>query len=489
MTKAEESTIPFELLYRAINESSNGIVITDPKRPDNPIVFVNRAYEILTGYSAQEVLGRNPRFLQGPKTDPEAREKLREAVREKKARTVTVLNYRKDGSPFWNEITISPVFDDSGNLIHFIGVKTDITERKRLEDKFRTVFETAPNGLVVVNREGRMVMVNSDMEKIFGYPREELVGQLIEMLVPERYRSRHPSLRDGYMTKPIRMAMGSRQDLSGLCKDGSEIAIEIGLSPLETEEGLMVLASVVDVTEKRKIALMEKEFTAIVSHELRTPLTSIRGSLGLIAGGMAGEFPAQSKQLLKIAMTNCERLVRLINNILDIEKIESGTVTLHLEPREIGSLIEETIEANRGFGVEYGVTLALKNILRDAKVLVDGDLLIRVLTNLISNAIKFSPRGGVVEVTVSRRGDFLRTAVSDRGPGIPEKFRDLVFKKFMQAAAFGNPRRGGSGLGLSISKALVERMGGQIGFETATDVGTTFYVDLPEWRDRGETAP
>ena len=225
---------------------------------------------------------------------------------------------------------------------------------------------------------------------------------------------------------------------------------------------------------------MKSEFVSTVSHELRTPLTSIAGSLGLLAGGAAGPLPEPAAKLVRIAHGNSQRLVRLVNDILDLAKIEAGRIALDLEPRRLRPLVEDAIEANRGFSERFGVRLELDRASADGIALVDADRLNQVLTNLLSNAVKFSPKDAAVTVAIREHDSRLRISVRDRGPGIPEHFRPSVFSRFAQADASDSRQRGGTGLGLSIAKQIVTSFGGDISFETAPDWGTEFHVDLPK---------
>lgn len=238
---------------------------------------------------------------------------------------------------------------------------------------------------------------------------------------------------------------------------------------------------ITDITELKRVDRMKSEFVSTVSHELRTPLTSIRGSLGLIAGGVAGELPDTVKSLVEIAKKNCERLIRLINDILDIEKLESGQMRLETQVSDVGALLEQARLATEGYGEERKVSLSLHCPEERLLVCVDSDRLTQVVTNLLSNAVKFSPAGDTVEIHVSRRGSDIRVEVRDHGPGIPDEFRERIFQKFSQADSTDSRQKGGTGLGLYISQVIVERLGGTIGFETEEGVGTTFYFELPEW--------
>jgi len=237
-----------------------------------------------------------------------------------------------------------------------------------------------------------------------------------------------------------------------------------------------------DISERKRVERMKTDFISLVSHELRTPLTSIRGALGLVAGGVAGELPETARGLVDIASRNSDRLARLVNDILDVERIESEQMGFRLAPQDLAALAKQAVEANQTYGHLYGVSLRIVDADR-ALVRVDADRMQQVLGNLLSNAVKFSPRGGVVEVGVTARNGRVRLRVVDRGKGISPEFREWIFEKFTQADATSTRQHGGTGLGLSISKAIVEKHGGRIWFETTPIQGTTFFVELPEWQE------
>ena len=233
--------------------------------------------------------------------------------------------------------------------------------------------------------------------------------------------------------------------------------------------------------ELKRIDQMKSEFVSTVSHELRTPLTSIRGSLGLIAGGVAGPLPEAAKKLVDIARSNCDRLIRLINDLLDAEKIQAGSLRLELEVSTLKPLLMQAIAANEGFASEHGVRLSLQAADETLRVNVDRDRLAQIVTNLLSNAMKFSPKGATVEVLVLRREGRVRVEIRDQGPGISEEFRGRIFQKFSQADSSDTRLKGGTGLGLNISRALVEALGGTIGFASELGKGSVFFFELPEW--------
>ena len=225
---------------------------------------------------------------------------------------------------------------------------------------------------------------------------------------------------------------------------------------------------------------MKDEFISTVNHELRTPLTSIAGSLGLLAAGTAGALPDNAKRLLKIAHTNCERLVRLTNDILNLQRMNEGTMEAHSEPVEVGSLVEEAIEASQGFIEEFGVSVRLEKGGEQGIVRADPEQLIQVVTNLLSNAVKFSPRGDEVIVAVEADETEVRISIRDHGPEIPESSRGRIFERFFQVDASDSRQKGGTGLGLAIVKQIVDRLGGRVDFESAPGGGTIFKVTLPQ---------
>jgi signal transduction histidine kinase len=246
-------------------------------------------------------------------------------------------------------------------------------------------------------------------------------------------------------------------------------------------DGRGILRAVRYATERKRLERLKDEFVSTVSHELRTPLTSISGSLGLLMGNAAGSLPPPMGRLLAIAYNNCQRLVRLINDILDIEKIEAGRMGFNFSRVAVRSLATQAIEANRGFAEGYGVRVRLEEGDAPADVRADPDRLLQVVTNLLSNAIKFSPAGGEVVVAIEKTADTVRLTVRDHGPGIPADFRPLIFEKFAQADAGDARQKGGSGLGLSIVKQIVDRLSGEVGFTDAPGGGTIFFVQLPCW--------
>jgi len=233
-----------------------------------------------------------------------------------------------------------------------------------------------------------------------------------------------------------------------------------------------------DITENKRQEQLKDEFVATVSHELRTPLTSIMGFIGIIESGATGELPDPVARLLKLALANCRRLAAIVNDILDIEKIEAGTMAFDCKPVDVLPLLHEVTQANQGIAEQHGIVLRLDGASAPGAVLADADRLAQVITNLVSNAIKFSPRDSEIILSAENTGESVRINVRDYGPGIPDDYKDRIFEKFVQVDATDQRQRGGAGLGLSIAKRIVSQLGGNIGFNRAPGGGTVFTVEL-----------
>lgn len=225
----------------------------------------------------------------------------------------------------------------------------------------------------------------------------------------------------------------------------------------------------------------KSEFVATMSHEIRTPLTSIKGALGLARSDAKGTVPEAVKKLLDIAYRNTDRLSCLIDDILDYSKIEAGELEYRFEPLDVASLVELAVEANEGYGDQYSAKFVVAGDLIEARVNGDENRLMQAFSNLMSNAAKFSPAGAEVEISVARHDGRIRFFVKDFGCGVPEEFRDQIFDRFTRADQSNTRTAGGTGLGLNITASIVKEHGGEIGFETEIDIGSTFYFDLPEY--------
>jgi len=484
-TRAGDPSLAEETFRLVVKACPIGMVIVDGS---DKMVMVNAEIERQFGYLREELIGQPPEMLVPTRLrDQQASQREAFNRRPKILRGEggpDLFGLRKDGSEFAIEVSLAPISTVDGLLV--LSVIVDVSERKAAEkhlalseSRYRGLLEAAPDAMVVVNEGGEIVLLNAQAEKRFGYRRDELIGQKMKNIIPTGFAER--LVADGLRSDADALAqqIGTGVELTARRKDGSEFPIEIMLSPLESEDGVLVTAAIREISVRKHMERMKDDFVSTVSHELRTPLTSIAGSLGLLAGHWAGKLPESAARLLAIAHKNSQRLVRLINDILDIEKFESGRVVFNISWIDVLPLVEQAIEGNRGFADSYGVHVRLADASPDGKVNADPDRLAQVLTNLLSNAIKFSPAGEEVVVAVENSDEVVRISVRDHGPGIPASFKPHIFEKFAQADATDSRQKGGTGLGLSIVKEIIERLSGEVSFRDAPGGGTIFQVELP----------
>jgi PAS domain S-box-containing protein len=343
--------------------------------------------------------------------------------------------------------------------------------------KLELFAERAPIAVLEMDAQGAITEVNHAAELLFGYTAAELTGRDFRFLV-------RPEFHAEFDTRWKRL-IATRAPEAGLIRnprrDGIDLICDWTFTPLVNAENtiLAVLAQGRDVTAQREAERVKKEFTSTLSHELRTPLTSIIGSLQLINTGVVGQVDKEIAEMTMVAERNGQRLLDLINDLLDVEKIESGKLSLAPELLALEDVVREAMLLNKAFGERFGVRFELVASLPGRKVLADRKRLLQVMTNLLSNAAKFSPEGDPVEIVMQDTGHEVRVAVQDRGPGIPEAFRGRIFARFAQADSTATRQKGGTGLGLAICKRLIEMMHGKIGFEDRPGGGTTFWFELP----------
>jgi PAS domain S-box-containing protein len=392
------------------------------------------------------------------------------------------------GQLIWLRLSGVPVLSaGDGAVIGFRGAGVDVTESKTSrqaladsEARYRSIVNTVVDGIITIDERGTMQSINPAAEAIFGYSARELVGRNVAMLMPNPYQAGHDDFLAHYLDTGERSIIGcGGREVVGQRRDGSTFPLELGVSEVYFGAQRFFIGMCRDVSERKRMERLKDEFVSTVSHELRTPLTSIRGSLGLIAGGAVGALPDKAKRLVEIAHSNCQRLVNLVNDILDIQKIEAGGMAFDMTRLDLMEVARRALDDNGSYAQQFDVAVALESALPSVYVQGDFNRLLQVVTNLLSNAVKFSPQGEVVILRVEIANQNVVLKVEDHGPGISDEFRPRVFEKFSQADATDTRSKGGTGLGLSISRAITERHGGELTFESEVGKGATFIVTLP----------
>lgn len=376
----------------------------------------------------------------------------------------------------------------------------EIHERKQAESRAwrashlrEVILDSANYSVISTDAEGVIQTFNACAQRWLGYSAEEMIGRHTPAIIHDsrevEQRAREIGRELGIILEPgfevfvahARRGRVDEREWQYVRKDGSRFTVLLSVTALLDEQGEIsgFLGVASDITERKRIQQLKDEFISTVSHELRTPLTAIRGALGLLRGGVMGSLPPRMEEMLILSESNCQRLGLLIDDLLDIEKVEAGRMQLAMEPVAIMPVVERAIRDLQGYARQHEVCFELGERLDGARVRCDEGRLVQVLGNLLSNGAKYSPRGECVMVDVTRRDDQVRVTVTDVGSGIPDGFRHHVFDKFSQADGSTTRRKGGTGLGLAITKALLEQMGGRIDFESIPHVRTSFFFELP----------
>ena len=361
---------------------------------------------------------------------------------------------------------------------NIIALKASQQQHIKSENWLRAVIENTAEGMVIIDDRGKIISFNNAACDTFGYKENEVIGENVSMLMPEHERDQH----DVYVRQSDIVApriINQSRDLFGLRKNGSTFPMSLNVSLMDQAGEKVFIGIMRDISEQFETDKIKAEFVSTVSHELRTPLTSIKGALGLMRSGTVGDVPGAAKSMLEIAYNNSERLTLLINDILDIEKIEAGKMNYHPKPMNLTELVKSSLIDNKSYADEFGVTFIGSGLNNAIIVHGDSNRLMQVMANLLSNAAKFSTQGDKVIVSMSCQDNIVRVSVKDSGPGISEDFKEKIFDKFTQADGADDRSKGGTGLGLNIAQTIAEYHGGMVEFDSVLGEGSCFYLRLP----------
>jgi PAS domain S-box-containing protein len=478
--RAREAMMASEARYRTMVEGAlEGIGASDS---DGRITFANRQLTQMMGYEPREPVGLRIEDILFPDDVPAFRaSRQRRGLGES---DVSEVRYkRKDGSTLWTIKATSPLWDEQGGYAGSVSFFTDVTARKEAEAAFQesearrqAYFEHAAVGIMLVTLEGRIHEVNPALCRLIGYTRDELTGGDLGALLPGELA---PQVRAQLRELVVGKRSSFEVEQPFVASGGGELWLDVTASAIRNEQGRVVELVLViqDVTERKAAERTKDEFLSVVSHELRTPLTSLRGALGLLAGGAVGQMPATTQRMLDVAVESNDRLIRLINDILDFERLSAGKLTLSMGSCDAALLVSRAVEELQGAADAASVELHTGSV--EGHVYADADRLTQTLANLISNAIKFSPPGGRVQLSATRHHGQVLFVVQDQGRGIPSDHLEAIFGRFQQVDTSDAREKGGAGLGLAICRSLVEQHGGRIWAENVPDGGARFSFTIP----------
>lgn len=490
----------FELLTKALDTSISGIIITDNTQPDNPIVYCNEAFENISGYARNEIIGHNCRFLQKEDRGQKARSILKDAVVKGINCKVEIRNYRKNGDLFWNELYMSPIKNQHGVVTHFIGVQNDVSPRKKAEQDLRqqqdlmerkieertqslkdseaflsSIIHTVRESLLVLDPDFFVISVNSHFLKTFKVNSEETVGKhlyelgnhqwdipkLKELLITilptnnpvEDFEVEHDFPHIG---RKLMLLNAHRVELEGQYKDQILLAIE-------------------DITERREIERRKDDFLSIASHELKTPLTTIKGYVQALERMVPNQASDKFKSVLAKTGVYVERLNNLIAELLDVSRIQTGNIELHKMPFDFDKMIFDVVDAVQT--ATHNHKIIVKG---SSGINLSGDEshIIQVVNNLVSNAIKYAPEAGEVLLHISRVSDYVKLSVTDYGVGISPEDQKRVFERFFRVGEI-QQRFPGMGIGLYICDQIIKNHNGSLWVESEKGKGATFSFTLP----------
>jgi PAS domain S-box-containing protein len=469
-------------LQRKTMDAHSIVIVTNP---DGIISSVNQKFCDTLGYTESEVVGKPISSLYVNGSIDEQFHAIHQTLRAGKIWSGETKMLSANGAPLLMHTSSAPMFDDNGNHIKNVSIRTDITKQRTYEnDHFlKDLLDHLHDEVYIFEVETLEIRyMNLRALERCGWDQDVLRGKNI--------LDTDPNLIEPMFRRHVEPLFSGTEEYVTVATKQKKGPVEIRTRLHTADDGQKLFLSVLrDTTERAQLERARIESVSIVSHELRTPLTSIKGALRLLKSGALGELSEKAKPVLAIADRNSDRLLSVINGILDLEKIRSGKVRFSLKRTDLIPFLNDTIALNQGYADEYGVSLKLETNLVNAWASVETERLMQVMSNLISNAAKFSPEGGVIKVGLSHKNQNLRISVHDHGPGIPKEKWSSLFESFSQLESPDGRERPGTGLGLAISKSIVEAHNGRIDFDSKLGEGSTFFIDLPASEVPGNIVP
>lgn len=483
-----------ERRFRAVfNQTAHLMAILEP---DGTVLEISQAALQFRVLGISQVIGQP--FWETPWWDssPEARERVRAGVAEAAAgRAVRyeVELLAADGDVRTFDVSLKPVIDQAGRVTLIVSEGWEITGRRGVEleqvrllrqaeaaeAKFRAVVESAPDAIVMTQSDGGIMLINRQVEAMFGYRRDELLGQSVEVLVPDRVRAAHVDHRAQYKRDPQTRPMGKGFELSARRKDGSELPVAISLSPVQAGDETLTMSIIRDITDQRSLERQKDEFLGNVSHDLRTPLAAIKASIGVV---LANEPPATPEPLHRMFANidlAADRMAKLIADLLDLTRLQAGRTQLRPDHCDLRALAQRCLRAIEPLAEARAQRIRADLPPEPLETLADAERLERALLNLLGNAQKYGRVGGAIGLKLESQDGKARFAVSDDGPGIATSEQARIFERFYRPESESTRRNEGSGLGLPIARAMVELHGGRIWVDSAPGPGTIFWIELP----------